>query len=100
MRHATRRPRPVPARAPATSAVRHVLPRADYFELRALLRDVEVAEFDALKAVQAAQAKLGEVKARLVARFDALAAEHGFARDVVYGWDDQTCALIPQDGPK
>jgi hypothetical protein len=79
------------------AATRVILPRADYFELRALLRDIEAVELDALKAAAAFKVKMQEARAKTAHKLAALAKAHGFNDQGTWGWDDATCALIRKD---
>lgn len=82
------------AKARKAKEVRISLDKADYFELRALVRDVEVVEFDALKAADAFKQKAAAAMARRDRKFEHLAKQHGFDPTRTYRWDDQTCELI------
>lgn len=82
------------ARARKAEAVRVTLDKADYFELRALIRDVEAVDFDALKAAQVFSQKRAAAVASRNQKFEALAQQHHFDPTLEYRWDDQTCALI------
>lgn len=68
------------------------LESSEYWELRAKIRDVEVADMQARQAVSAA------MQARNAA-FDALAAKYGLDSKLAYECDDRTCELIVRDAP-
>ncbi len=81
-----------------------VLPAADYWELRALIRDVEAVEMDAMKAAQHFGQQAQAAKLKADAKFKAMADAHGLDRSKTYGWNDATCELIetrtPTTGPE
>ena len=70
------------------------LPKEDYYELRTLIRDCEVVEFDALKAANEFKGRLGEAVARRNAKFEALAKTHDFDPQDAYRWEDASCELV------
>lgn len=73
------------------------LPPADYWELRARIRDVEAVELDARKAAEQFKAKTAAALAARQACFERLVTAHGLDGTTTYGWDDATCALIPDE---
>lgn len=85
--------RAVKARAARKSA-RVALPKAEYFQLRTAIRDVEAIELDAMKAAQSFHQQMAAAKARCNALFVELAKAHGFDASDTFGWDDATCELI------
>ena len=68
-----------------------VLAPADYWELRALMSDLDVAEAEAVQ-------RIGAARQRRNVKFEALAEAHGFDPKLTYRWDDATCALVAQNG--
>lgn len=87
----SRQPDAAPAAGPVT------LPKADYYELRTAIRDLEIIELDAVKAAQACAARAATARARLAALYDALSETHGLDATVTYRWDDATCTLCPEE---
>lgn len=87
------------ARARKAAEVRVMLDRGDYWELRAISRDIEALQFDLLKF---RDAKNEEIRRALIRRnefFDKLAKANGKI-DVKMGYrfEDKTCTLI-ESGP-
>ena len=72
------------------------LDKADYFELRTLIRDCEAVELEAMKAMQVFTQRQQEAKQKCNLKFEALAKEHGFDISATYNWDDKTFELIKQ----
>lgn len=71
------------------------LPKADYFELRTLIRDLEVLDLEAQKAANEYRVKRAAAQQKCRAKLDELAATHGFDVTGTFGWDDAACALVP-----
>jgi len=84
------------AKARQAAETRIVLERGDYFELRALIRDVEAIELDAMKAAQVYRDRREAARQRSQTKFEALAKQHGFDPTKSYRWDDAACELIAE----
>jgi hypothetical protein len=77
-----------------------VLPKGDYYELRAKVRDIEAIELDMFKAAQRFREQIDAARKTFNDRLVAISTEHGFDPAGTYRWDDATCALIPQGATK
>lgn len=74
--------------AKAKAAASIVLEPAEFWQLRARIRDTESAAADAKAAINAALQQQN-------AYFDVLSKKYGFDPAVTYRWNDKTCTLIP-----
>lgn len=82
------------AKAKKARETRFVLPKEDYFELRAVIRDCEAIELDAMKAAQRYANQQHEAQQRRNATYEALAKAHGFDPTLTYRFDDKALALV------
>lgn len=78
--------------ARAKKAASVVLDPADFWQLRARIRDTEAATTEAKQAIAAALQRQNEL-------FEQLSKKYGFDPAVVYRWDDNACTLIPEALP-
>ncbi|HMF61518.1 MAG TPA: hypothetical protein VK595_14155 [Vicinamibacterales bacterium] len=81
------------AQTAAAVSARVTIPKAEYFELRTALRDVEALELEAMKAAQEFGQRMTAAKERAAALFGQSAAAHGLSTGS-YLWDDTTCEII------
>lgn len=82
------------AKRKAATLKKFTLEKADFFELRTLIRDVEAVELDALRAANAFKQRAAEAESARNRKVVALGTQYGFDPDATYRWDDATCTLI------
>ncbi len=75
------------------------LQKGDYFELRAIRRDIEAIELEAMRAAQSFHARVASAQQRVNAALTAAATKYGLDPAVTYTWDDATCELITAKEP-
>jgi len=68
------------------SAKRYALDRGDYYQLRTLLREAELAKLEA-----------ANIHARAQAFFEQMAKQYAFDPTAVYRWEDSSTTLIPAE---
>lgn len=83
--------------AKAPDEVRYVLERADYFELKSRIRDLEAIDHDMLKAAVQFKERVAVALAKKQETFQRIAALHGITGDKAFRLDDDACALIEEN---
>jgi hypothetical protein len=73
---------------------RIVLPEAEYYKFRALVRDVDGLLWEAERAAQQFKKRIAEAQARAREHFAALGQAHGFDPARKYGWNDETLEIF------
>jgi hypothetical protein len=73
--------------------MRIALDAADYWKLRALIRDVDAAEHDLLSAEVRLRAAVALATKKRAAFYEEMATKYGFDANADYGWDDASLQL-------
>lgn len=73
----------------------------DYWQMRAIVRDVQAAELQAVQARALAERAVLDAKKASNALMDALGKKYGFDPATTFVWDDATQTLtVAQPAPK
>jgi hypothetical protein len=73
------------------------IPPAEYWQFRALRSEVAVLELEAMRAAAEIRQRIAAAEAATRTVFERMGAAHGFDPTKTYGWNDETCELIPKE---
>jgi hypothetical protein len=76
------------------------LEKGDFYELRALRRDVDAIELEAMRSAETIKARITVAHQRVNEALNLAVAKYGLDPAVTYTWDDATCELIASNGPQ
>jgi hypothetical protein len=79
---------------------RMTLEKGDYYELRALRRDVDAIELEAMRSAESIKTRITAAQQRVNEALTVAATKYGLDPAVTYTWDDATCELIASNGPQ